>query len=101
LLGYGRTSLGGVVLENHRAMIVCACNVSSDRDFSSAVEAEQTRSTARSYGCLGCNAQCGRRARTIRRLMEEALVSAREASDKADGLRKARPKGNTPRPWRQ
>ena len=61
-------------------MIVCSCNVLSDQDVRSAVEAERTRSTSRVYGCLGCSAQCGRCARTIRRLMDEALGSAREAS---------------------
>jgi bacterioferritin-associated ferredoxin len=54
-------------------MIVCSCNVLSDQDVRSAVEAERTRSTSQVYGCLGCSAQCGRCARTIRRLMDEAL----------------------------
>jgi bacterioferritin-associated ferredoxin len=57
-------------------MIVCSCNVLSDRDVRSAVEAERTRSTSQVYGCLGCSAQCGRCARTIRRIMDEALTSA-------------------------
>ena len=48
-------------------MIVCSCNVLSDQDVRSAVEAERTRSTSQVYGCLGCSAQCGRCARTIRR----------------------------------
>jgi bacterioferritin-associated ferredoxin len=51
-----------------------------DQDVRSAVEAERTRSTSRVYGCLGCSAQCGRCARTIRRLMDEALGSARDAA---------------------
>ena len=58
-------------------MIVCSCNVLSDQDVRSAVEAERPRSTSRVYGCLGCSAQCGRCARTIRRIMDEALGSAR------------------------
>ena len=61
-------------------MIVCSCNVLSDQDIRSAVAAERTRSTSRVYGCLGCSAQCGRCARTIRRLMDDALGSARAAS---------------------
>jgi bacterioferritin-associated ferredoxin len=61
-------------------MIVCSCNVLSDLDVRSAVEAEAPRSTSQVYGCLGCSAQCGRCARTIRRLMDEALGSARAAS---------------------
>jgi bacterioferritin-associated ferredoxin len=79
-LGHGRTSLDKVAVEDHRAMIVCSCNVLSDQDVRSAVEAERTRSTSRVYGCLGCSAQCGRCARTIRRLMDEALGSARDAA---------------------
>ena len=54
-------------------MIVCSCNVLSYQDIRSAVEAERTCSTSRVYGCLGCSAQCGRCAGTIRRLMDETL----------------------------
>jgi bacterioferritin-associated ferredoxin len=61
-------------------MIVCSCNVLSDQHVRSAVEAERTRSTSQVYGCLGCSAQCGRCARTIRRIMDEALGSARDAA---------------------
>ena len=61
-------------------MIVCSCNVLSDQDVRAAAEAERTRSTSRVYGCLGCSAQCGRCAWTIRCLMDEALGSARAAT---------------------
>ena len=61
-------------------MIVCSCNVLSDEDVRSAVTAERPHSTRQVYGCLGCSAKCGRCARTIRRLMGEALGSARAAS---------------------
>lgn len=61
-------------------MIVCSCNVLSDQDVRSAVEAGRTRSTSQVYGCLGCSAQCGRCTRTIRRLMDEALGNARAAA---------------------
>ena len=61
-------------------MIVCLCNVLSDQDVRSAVEAERTRSTRQVYGCFGCSAECGRCAGTIRRIMDEALGSARAAS---------------------
>jgi bacterioferritin-associated ferredoxin len=55
-------------------MIVCSCNVLSDQDVRAAVGAEaRPRSTGQVYGCLGCSAQCGRCARTIRRIMDEAL----------------------------
>jgi bacterioferritin-associated ferredoxin len=57
-------------------MIICSCNVLSDQDVRSTVEAERTRSTSQVYGCLGCSAQCGRCVRTIRRIMEEAQGNA-------------------------
>ncbi|PZR93196.1 MAG: (2Fe-2S)-binding protein [Stutzerimonas stutzeri] len=63
-------------------MIVCSCNVLSDQDVRSAVEAQAPRSTSQIYGCLGCSAQCGRCARMIRRLMDEATGNARPASAK-------------------
>jgi bacterioferritin-associated ferredoxin len=57
-------------------MIVCSCNVLTDQDVRTALGAEQTpRTTGQVYGCLGCSAQCGRCARTIRRIMDEALDS--------------------------
>jgi bacterioferritin-associated ferredoxin len=59
-------------------MIVCSCNVLSDRDVRAAVSAgdARPRTTGQVYGCLGCSAQCGRCARTIRRIMDEALAAA-------------------------
>ncbi len=68
-------------------MIVCSCNVLSDQDVRSAVEAERTRSTSRVYGCLGCSAKCAGCARTIRRIMDEALGSARHPATAARGPR--------------
>jgi bacterioferritin-associated ferredoxin len=57
-------------------MIVCSCNVFSDRDVRSAIDSSVARpATANQvYGCLGCSPQCGRCARTIRRIMDEALT---------------------------
>jgi bacterioferritin-associated ferredoxin len=56
------------------SMIVCSCNVLSDRDVRKAALLDTPpRSTAQVYGCLGCSAQCGRCARTIRKIMNEAL----------------------------
>jgi bacterioferritin-associated ferredoxin len=58
-------------------MIVCSCNVLTDHDVRTAVTAEaRPRSTGQVYGCLGCSAQCGRCARTIRKIMDEALAVA-------------------------
>jgi bacterioferritin-associated ferredoxin len=61
-------------------MIICSCNVLSDRDIRSAVQAERSRSISQVYGHLGCSAECGRCARTIRRIVDEALDSANAAS---------------------
>jgi len=58
-------------------MIVCSCNVLSDRDVRTAVSgSEPPRTAGQVYGCLGCSPQCGRCARTIRRIMDEALGAA-------------------------
>jgi bacterioferritin-associated ferredoxin len=55
-------------------MIVCSCNVLTDHEVRAAVAGAAPPLTARQvYGCLGCSAQCGRCARTIRRIMDEAL----------------------------
>jgi bacterioferritin-associated ferredoxin len=58
-------------------MIVCSCNVFTDDDVRAVVTAEaRPRSAGQVYGCLGCSAQCGRCARTIRKIMDEALDTA-------------------------
>ena len=57
-------------------MIVCSCNVLSDQDIRSAVEAGAPRSTSQVYGCLGCRPKCGRCAGTIRRLIDKGLGGA-------------------------
>jgi bacterioferritin-associated ferredoxin len=61
-------------------MIVCSCNVLTDHDVRTALShAETPRTPGAVYGCLGCGPQCGRCARTIRRIMNEALASCIEA----------------------
>ena len=61
-------------------MIVCSCNVLSDHDVRSTLNGSEVvprpRKTSQIYRCLGCSAQCGRCARTIRRIMNEALAAA-------------------------
>ena len=58
-------------------MIVCSCNVLSDHDVRTALGSGDTpRTTGQVYDCLGCSAQCGRCARTIRRIMDEATAAA-------------------------
>lgn len=56
-------------------MIVCSCNVLSDRDVRGCLNpgADCPRTPAQVYRCLGCSAQCGRCARTIRKIMDAAL----------------------------
>ena len=57
-------------------MIVCSCNVLSDHEVRHAVHRDAPRTTSQVYGCLGCSAQCGRCARTICKIMNEALIGA-------------------------
>jgi bacterioferritin-associated ferredoxin len=59
-------------------MIVCSCNVLTDHDVRSAVSAAEDlpRNAKQLYGCLGCSAECGRCARTIKTIIDEALALA-------------------------
>lgn len=57
-------------------MIVCSCNVLSDNQVRDAVAGQAPRTPGQVYGCLGCSPQCGRCARTIRKIMDEALSCA-------------------------
>jgi bacterioferritin-associated ferredoxin len=52
-------------------MIVCSCNVLSDHQIRAVLRSSGPRMTSQVYGCLGCSAQCGRCARTIRRIMDQ------------------------------
>ena len=63
------------------SMIVCSCNVLTDHDVRSAVNAPEgfPRSAKQVYGCLGCSAECGRCARTIQTIIKEALGGCAEA----------------------
>src|SRR5438552_15591064 len=56
-------------------MIVCSCNLISDHDVRTAVSAAKDlpRNAKQVYGCLGCSAECGRCARTIKTIIDEAL----------------------------
>ena len=62
-------------------MIVCSCNVLSDHDVRSAVESAQDlpRNAKHIYGCLGCSAECGRCARTIKTIIQDALGACAKA----------------------
>ncbi len=56
-------------------MIVCSCNVLSDRQVRDAVSEREgeVRTAGQVYRCLGCSPQCGRCARTIRGIIDHAL----------------------------
>ena len=54
-------------------MIVCSCNVISDQQVRSVAAERTPRGTSEVYRCLGCSAECGRCARTIRRIIDEAM----------------------------
>jgi len=54
-------------------MIVCSCNVLSEDQVRTVAQTATHRSASAVYACLGCRAQCGRCARTIRDIMDEVL----------------------------
>jgi bacterioferritin-associated ferredoxin len=57
-------------------MIVCSCNVFSDHQVRSVVAKEARRPRmSEVYAGLGCSAQCGRCAHTIKRIMDEKPAS--------------------------
>ncbi len=56
-------------------MIVCHCNVLSDHDVKACLTPgpDCPRTPAQVYQCLGCSPRCGRCARAIRSIMDNAL----------------------------
>ena len=53
-------------------MIVCSCNVLNDTQVRSAIASGATRPRmSYVYASLGCTAQCGRCARTIKVMLQE------------------------------
>jgi bacterioferritin-associated ferredoxin len=62
-------------------MIVCSCHVLSDDDVRNAVNASEDlpRNAKQLYGCLGCSAECGRCARTIKTIIDDALGACAKA----------------------
>jgi bacterioferritin-associated ferredoxin len=70
-----------IVDEPPFSMIVCSCNVLSDQDVRDVVESSQQlpRNAKQLYGCLGCSAECGRCARTIKTIIDEALGACAKA----------------------
>jgi bacterioferritin-associated ferredoxin len=55
-------------------MIVCSCNVLSEDDVRYAVNTadDAPRNAKQIYDCLGCSAECGRCARTIKTIIDKA-----------------------------
>jgi bacterioferritin-associated ferredoxin len=72
-------------------MIVCSCNILSDQDVR-ALASDPSYVPPRMteiYNRLGCNAECGRCARTIRAIINEAAATTAvqqlaETPDEAD-----------------
>jgi bacterioferritin-associated ferredoxin len=60
------------------SMIVCSCNVLSDREIRNVATAARVQplSAHQVYGCLGCNMRCGRCARTVKQILSESLIGA-------------------------
>jgi bacterioferritin-associated ferredoxin len=63
---------------NPPRMIVCSCNVFSDGDVRACLKPGPgcPRTPAQVYTCLGCSPDCGRCARTIRAIMDQAIAGA-------------------------
>lgn len=59
-------------------MIVCSCNVLSDGEIRACLNPgpQCPRTPAQVYQCLGCRAECGHCARTIRAIMDQAVTAA-------------------------
>jgi bacterioferritin-associated ferredoxin len=56
-------------------MIICSCNVLTDREVRTMVTTavRLPTTTGQVYKCLGCRPKCGRCARSISLIMDEAL----------------------------
>ena len=58
-------------------MIVCSCNVFSDTQVRTAIASHTDRPrVCRVYASLGCAAQCGRCAHTIKEMIDEQAQRA-------------------------
>jgi len=52
-------------------MIVCSCNVLSDRDVRTVIAAShETQRVSQIYGCLACVPACGRCGGTIKQIID-------------------------------
>ena len=68
-------------------MIVCSCNVLSDGDVRACLNPgpDCPLTPAQVYRCLGCRPECGHCARTIRAIMDQALMGANDEAPCAKG----------------
>ena len=59
-------------------MMVCSCNILYDGDVKTWLKPwpDCARTPAQVYRWLGCSPNCGRCARTIRAIMDQALIDA-------------------------
>ncbi|ARN80944.1 (2Fe-2S)-binding protein [Methylocystis bryophila] len=62
-------------------MILCSCNVLSDREIQSALASGGRRSVGGLFRSLGCEAKCGRCARSIAAAIEGCSNAADACSD--------------------
>ena len=61
-------------------MIICSCNVVSEQQVRSKLaDATQRMRISQIYDCLGCSAECGRCARTIKTIIDDALGDCAQA----------------------
>jgi bacterioferritin-associated ferredoxin len=60
-------------------LIVCSCNVLSDKTIRASVQGETGAGTPGAvYRCLGCSPKCGRCYATVQSLIHDALKEAGE-----------------------
>ncbi|MGA7328835.1 MAG: (2Fe-2S)-binding protein [Rhodomicrobium sp.] len=65
-------------------MILCSCNVLSDQSVRNALDTPNPpRTPCQVHRHLGCKAQCGRCARSIRQVMDEAASTGANAQPPA------------------
>jgi bacterioferritin-associated ferredoxin len=69
-------------------MIVCSCNVLSDGVVRACIEPgpDCPRTVAQVYKCLGCSQKCGRCAKTIRAIIEQALGDVQAGCGATSGV---------------
>ena len=75
-------------------MIVCSCNILSDTEVRTVANTATRRTTSYVFSCLGCRAQCGRCASTIREIMDEVFDGAKVRSPSGAGRLSMRGIGN-------